>query len=79
VGKDAASRQSGGTGQFVVKSGDVELASKQASMTDAPQQIDLDISAVTRLTLFDTRSRLDANNAWGSPRVQCTAPPGEKH
>jgi hypothetical protein len=37
---------------------------------------ELDITGVSRLTLFDTRTRQDADNAWGNPRVYCTAPPG---
>jgi NPCBM/NEW2 domain len=79
VGKDASSPQSGGTGRFIVKAEDIEVRAVQATITDAPQHIDLDITGVTRLTLLDTRASRDANNAWGSPRVYCTAPPGEAH
>ncbi|WP_245982811.1 NPCBM/NEW2 domain-containing protein [Lentzea flaviverrucosa] len=77
VGKDAASSKTGGTGRFAVKAEDVEIASRQATITDAPQQIDVDITSVIRLTLLDTRSGQDANNAWGTPQVQCTSPPGK--
>jgi len=77
VGKDASSSKSTGTGRFSVKAEDVEIRAVDATMTDAPQHIDLDITGVVRLTLFDTRGGQDANNAWGSPRVQCTAPLGK--
>jgi len=77
VGKDAASPQAAGIGQFIVKSGDIQIHSVEATITDAPQHIDLDITGVSRLTLFDTRGGRDANNAWGSPKVYCTAPPGK--
>jgi hypothetical protein len=79
VGKDAASSSTTGTGRFVVKAEDVETASADATIADSPQHIDIDITGVVRLTLFDTRGSRDANNAWGSPRVYCTAPPGNEH
>lgn len=77
VGKDAASSKTAGTGRFIVKAEDVEIASKQAMISDAPQRIDIDITGVIRLTLFDTRGGQDAFNAWGTPQVQCTSPPGK--
>ncbi|HEX7306827.1 NPCBM/NEW2 domain-containing protein [Lentzea sp.] len=77
VGKDAASAQKDGTGQFVVKADDQELTSRQAGATDAPQHVEVDISTVSRLTLLDVRASRDAANAWGTPRVYCTAPPGK--
>jgi transcriptional regulator with XRE-family HTH domain len=79
VGKDAASSSTAGAGRFVVKAEDVETASADATITDSPQHIDIDITGVVRLTLFDTRASRDANNAWGSPLVYCTAPPGNEH
>ncbi len=77
VGKDAASAKTEGAGQFVVKADDQELTSRLASISDAPQHIEVDISTVTRLTLLDVRASRDADNAWGTPRVFCTAPPGK--
>ncbi|MEU4743180.1 NPCBM/NEW2 domain-containing protein [Actinosynnema sp. NPDC023658] len=77
VGKDAASSSSTGTGRFVIKAEDVEIASAEATMATAAQHIDIDITGVVRLTLFDTRGGRDADNAWGTPRVYCTAPPGK--
>ncbi|RJQ81012.1 hypothetical protein D5S17_06275 [Pseudonocardiaceae bacterium YIM PH 21723] len=77
VGKDASSSSSAGIGRFVVKAEDIEIGSAEAGMSDAPKHIELDITGVSRLTLFDTRAGNDANNAWGSPRVFCTAPPGK--
>jgi len=77
VGKDAASTKSAGTGRFVVSAEDVEKSAAQASMSDSPQHLEVDITGVVRLTLFDTRGGQDANNAWGSPRVHCSAPPGK--
>jgi NPCBM/NEW2 domain-containing protein len=77
VGKDQASPRSAGTGRFIVKNGDLEMRTAEASMDDAPQHLEVDITGVSRLTLLDTRQRLDADNAWGNPRVQCTEPPGE--
>ncbi|MFC0113266.1 NPCBM/NEW2 domain-containing protein [Kibdelosporangium aridum] len=78
VGKDADSRETAGTGRFIVKAEDVEITSAEAVMTDPAKEISIGISGVVRLTLFDTRGGRDANNAWGSPRVYCTAPPGKK-
>ncbi|MFV2116482.1 NPCBM/NEW2 domain-containing protein [Micromonospora sp. LOL_025] len=77
VGKDQASSENAGTGRFIVKIEDVERRAVEATMTDAPQHIELDITGAVRLTLFDTRGGRDAYNAWGSPRVYCTAPPGK--
>lgn len=77
VGKDTASPKSGGTGRFSVKADDVEIAFKEAAIGDTPQRIDLDITGVSRLTLFDTRGGQDAYNAWGTPQVHCSAPPGK--
>jgi hypothetical protein len=77
VGKDAASGSSAGTGRFIVKAEDVEITSTESTITDAAQHLELDITGVVRLTLFDTRGGRDANNAWGTPRVFCTAPPGK--
>ncbi|KOV87965.1 hypothetical protein ADL03_05855 [Nocardia sp. NRRL S-836] len=77
VGKDAASSQTAGVGQFVVKAQDTQITSRQAGINDAPQHIDIDISNVVRLTLLDIRGGRDANNAWGTPKVYCTVPPGK--
>ncbi|GAB3464484.1 NPCBM/NEW2 domain-containing protein [Actinophytocola sediminis] len=77
VGKDAASSHTAGIGRFIIKAEDIEIHAVEATITDAPVHIDLDITGVVRLTLFDTRAGQDANNAWGSPRVHCTEPPGE--
>jgi hypothetical protein len=77
VGKDQASPKSAGTGRFIVKNGDIEIRTAEATMNDAPEHLEVDITGVSRLTLLDTRRRLDADNAWGNPRVLCTEPPGE--
>lgn len=77
VGKDAGSTRSEGVGRFIVKAEDIEIYAVDAVMTDTPKHIEIDITGVSRLTLLDTRSSLHANNAWGSPRVHCTAPPGK--
>ena len=77
VGKDQASPRNEGTGRFIVKNGDREIRTAEATMDDAPEHLKVDLTGVTRLTLLDTRKRLDANNAWGNPRVLCTEPPGE--
>lgn len=77
VGKDQSSPQSAGTGRFVIKNGDIEIRAAEATMNDAAKHLEVDIKGVSRLTLLDTRKRLDANNAWGNPRVLCTEPPGE--
>ncbi|MFD5830369.1 NPCBM/NEW2 domain-containing protein [Lentzea sp. NPDC060358] len=77
VGKDAASSESAGAGQFVVKADDQEITTRQASVSDAPQHLEVDISTVGRLTLLDVRANKDADNAWGTPRAYCTAPPGK--
>ncbi|MFD9702961.1 NPCBM/NEW2 domain-containing protein [Lentzea sp. NPDC059081] len=76
VGKDAASTQTEGAGQFVVRADDQDITSRQAGITDAPQHVEVDISTVARLTLLDVRASRDAQNAWGTPRAYCTAPPG---
>jgi len=76
VGKDAASSLPEGTGQFVVKADDLEIISRQAGVGDAPQHVEVDISTIARLTLLDVRANRDADNAWGTPRAYCTAPPG---
>jgi hypothetical protein len=77
VGKDAGSPKAGGTGRFIVKSGDVEIASAAATISTPPQHIDITLAGVVRLTLFDVRGgNADAYNAWGSPKVLCSAPPG---
>lgn len=77
VGKDQSSPQSAGTGRFIIKNGDIEIRAAEATMNDAAKHLEVDITGVSRLTLLDTRKRLDANNAWGNPRVLCTEPPGE--
>lgn len=77
VGKDASSSHTAGTGRFIIKAEDIEIHSAEATITDAPVPIELDITGIIRLTLLDTRTGQDANNAWGTPRVYCTAPPGE--
>ncbi|MET9231580.1 NPCBM/NEW2 domain-containing protein [Lentzea sp. NPDC003310] len=76
VGKDAASSQRDGVGQFVIKADETEAATRQAGIDDAPQHVEVDISDVDRLTLLDVRAGRDAVNAWGTPRVFCAAPPG---
>ncbi|MGW6442965.1 NPCBM/NEW2 domain-containing protein [Lentzea sp. NPDC055074] len=76
VGKDAASAQQDGVGQFVIKADETEAATRQASIGDAPQHVEVDLSDVDRLTLLDVRASRDAVNAWGAPRVFCAAPPG---
>ncbi|WP_410645307.1 NPCBM/NEW2 domain-containing protein [Amycolatopsis sp. lyj-346] len=77
VGKDAASSGTGGTGHFSVQAEGAEVAGADATLTDPPRHLDVDISGVSRLTLLDTKASRDANNAWGSPKVHCTAPPGK--
>ncbi|MDX3661476.1 NPCBM/NEW2 domain-containing protein [Streptomyces sp. ID05-26A] len=77
VGKDAASSGQDGVGQFVVRADDKEAATRQAGIADAPQHVEVDLSDVDRLTLMDVRGSRDAANAWGTPRVFCTAPPGK--
>ncbi|MEU8632784.1 NPCBM/NEW2 domain-containing protein [Amycolatopsis sp. NPDC048633] len=79
VGKDAASSGKGGTGHFSVQAEAAEIAGADATLQDPPQQLVVNIAGVSRLTLFDTKASQDANNAWGSPKVRCTAPPGEPH
>ncbi|ADJ49032.1 hypothetical protein AMES_7206 [Amycolatopsis mediterranei S699] len=79
VGKDAASSGKGGTGHFSVQAEAAEIAGADATLQDQPQQLVVDIAGVSRLTLFDTKASQDANNAWGSPKVRCTAPPGKPH
>ncbi|MET8777112.1 NPCBM/NEW2 domain-containing protein [Nocardia sp. NPDC004654] len=78
IGKDAESASSAGVGRFVVKADDREVFADEMSMTDAAREVDIDLSGVVRLTLFDTRKSQDAKNAWGRPRVHCTAPPGRR-
>lgn len=77
VGKDAASPGQEGVGQFVIRADDTEAATRQASIADAPQHVEVDLSDVDRLTLLDVRGSRDAANAWGAPRVFCAAPPGK--
>lgn len=76
IGKDAASAQRDGVGQFVISADEVEAASLQAGIADAPQHVEVDLSDVDRLTLLDVRAGRDADTAWGTPRVFCAAPPG---
>ncbi|MFI9503319.1 hypothetical protein [Nocardia sp. NPDC052566] len=79
VGKDADSSSSEGVGRFFVRGDDADIhVPVEKSMTDAPEEITAVLSGVGRLTLLDTRALSDARNAWGSPRVMCTAPPGAK-
>lgn len=77
IGKDAASAQTEGVGQFVIRADKAEAVTRQASIADAPQHVEVDISDVDRLTLLDVRGGRDAANAWGTPRVFCSAPPGK--
>jgi hypothetical protein len=77
VGKDAGSSGDGGTGHFSVQNDGAEIAGADATLNDPPQQLVVDIAGVSRLTLLDTKASQDANNAWGSPKVRCTAPPGK--
>lgn len=77
VGKDAASSQTPGTGRFIVQAEGAEVASDQATITDPARHIDIPITGVVRLTLLDTRNSSDAYNAWGTPQVYCTTPPGQ--
>ncbi|MFJ5986492.1 NPCBM/NEW2 domain-containing protein [Lentzea sp. NPDC092896] len=77
IGKDAASLQTEGVGQFVIRADEAEAVTRQASIDDAPQHVEVDISDVDRLTLLDVRAGRDAANAWGTPRVFCSAPPGK--
>jgi hypothetical protein len=79
VGKDAASSGTGGSGHFSVQAEGAEIAGADATLNDPPQHMDVDITGVSRLTLLDTKASQDANNAWGSPKVRCTAPPGKAH
>lgn len=74
VGKDTDS-SGGGTGHFVVLGDDRELFSVDVGPNDPAADIHVDITGVIRLTLFDTRSRQDAHNAWGRPRVSCSTRP----
>lgn len=76
IGKDAASSQADGVGQFVIRADEKDATTRQASIADAPQHVEVDISDVDRLTLLDVRTGRDAANAWGTPRVFCSAPPG---
>lgn len=78
VGKDAASSSTTGTGHFSVRAEDSEIAGADATITTQPQELTVDIAGVSRLTLLDTKANQDANNAWGSPKVHCTAPPGKQ-
>lgn len=77
IGKDAASTLTDGAGEFVVEADGEEIASRQATSSDAPQHVEVDISTVDRLRLLDVRGSKDADNAWGNPRVYCTSPPGK--
>ncbi|MGI5507322.1 NPCBM/NEW2 domain-containing protein [Lentzea sp. CA-135723] len=75
VGKDAAS-DGEGSGQFVIKTDGVEIATRQAGAGDAPQHVEIALADVDLLTLQDVRGARDADNAWGTPRVYCAAAPG---
>ncbi|WP_177320350.1 NPCBM/NEW2 domain-containing protein [Lentzea waywayandensis] len=77
IGKDAASPQAEGVGQFVIRADEADAVTRQAGIADAPQHVEIDISDVERLTLLDVRAGRDAANAWGTPRVFCAAPPGK--
>ncbi|WP_439656938.1 NPCBM/NEW2 domain-containing protein [Lentzea sp. HUAS TT2] len=77
IGKDADSTQTEGIGQFVIKADEAAAVTRQASIDDAPQHVEIDISDVDRLTLLDVRASRDAANAWGTPRVFCSAAPGK--
>lgn len=76
TGKDAASSQADGVGQFVIRAGEKDATTRQASIADAPQHVEIDIPDVDRLTLLDVRTGRDAANARETPRVFCSAPPG---
>ncbi|MGW5924227.1 NPCBM/NEW2 domain-containing protein [Nocardia fluminea] len=78
IGKDADSASADGVGRFVVQADDREVFAGEMSMADAAHEVAIDISGVLRLTLLDTRRSQDAKNAWGQPKVHCTAPPGRK-
>jgi hypothetical protein len=78
VGKDSQSSGNDGTGHFSVRAENSEIASADATLTSPPQELAVDITGVSRLTLLDTKASQDANNAWGSPKVHCTAPPGKE-
>ncbi|MEU2039678.1 NPCBM/NEW2 domain-containing protein [Nocardia niwae] len=78
IGKDSDSPSSAGVGRFVVRVDDRDAFTAEKSMTDPAEEVDLDISGKIRLTLFDARRSQDAKNAWGRPRVHCSAPPGRK-
>jgi hypothetical protein len=78
VGKDASSSGNGGTGHFSVQAENAEITGADATLNVPPQHLDVDITGVSRLTLLDTKASQDANNAWGSPKVHCTAPPGKQ-
>ncbi|MFD4669057.1 NPCBM/NEW2 domain-containing protein [Lentzea sp. NPDC058450] len=75
VGKDGASAGEG-SGQFVIKTDGVEIATRQAGAGDAPQHVEIALADVDLLTLQDVRAARDADNAWGTPRVYCAAAPG---
>ncbi|WP_235921718.1 NPCBM/NEW2 domain-containing protein [Lentzea tibetensis] len=78
VGKDAGSPRTSGTGRFVVQAEEAEMAAVEATISTPAQHMDVDITGVVRLTLFDTRGgSADAYNAWGTPRVFCSTPPGK--
>jgi NPCBM/NEW2 domain-containing protein len=76
VGKDQASPKTAGTGRFIVKSGERQIRAAAATFTDPPEHLQVDLTGVSRLTLLDTRKSRDADNAWGSPQVFCSEPPG---
>ncbi|MEU8897055.1 NPCBM/NEW2 domain-containing protein [Nocardia sp. NPDC048505] len=75
VGKNTDS-SGGGTGRFVVIGDERELFSAEVGPNDPPTEIQIDITGVIRLTLYDTRRLSDATNAWGRPRVSCATSPG---
>ncbi|WP_282784399.1 MULTISPECIES: NPCBM/NEW2 domain-containing protein [unclassified Nocardia] len=78
IGKDAASPYSAGAGRFVVRGDDADLFTGEKGMSDPAEEVSVDLTGVVRLTLLDTRRSQDAKNAWGTPRVYCSAPPGKK-
>ncbi|MGW4326044.1 SDR family NAD(P)-dependent oxidoreductase [Nocardia sp. NPDC004573] len=78
IGKDSDSPSSAGVGRFVVRVDDQDAFTAEKSMSDPAEEVNLDISGKIRLTLFDARRSQDAKNAWGRPRVHCSAPPGRK-
>lgn len=77
IGKDAGSGNSGsGAGRFVVMDNAREVDSRSMGPDDPPYHWQVDITGVVRLTIYDTRASKDMANAWGTPQVTCTGPPG---